>query len=443
MKYTNMKKIDYSEINSYPQIEQGSKGYIFLVLIWFAFLLPAKNWGAFPFIVGHTSLSELAIIAMPFVYALYPQNDAIVSNATYSVLRKAILLFFGFSIFINILQYLIYGGSGMDYFRENRPLIPMYVSLILIYLGPRIKSKLFLVNFCLCLTASFIISLSMFLLDIEFTPFFRTDFDKEAYEVISQGRLYNVNGDFAYLSLSLLVGIGIYRKSLKRLWFFPTFILCCLICLIVAYLSFNRTFIFISLFMLLFFSVRFFSMQTNLIVLVCIILAITTMYFAFNLVEPVRTQIENRLVIPSQNREAFFKSFYYGNRDILYMDYSEVINKFFPIGVPPTVSISEKYLRGQIVSQNTSDISLLNVLFRVGIIPLIIYILIWKMFYKYISAMKVSDTKPIGKTLQLSLLYSLPFMALASFNIDLFVSHYSILFIVFFFLSISTYSSDK
>lgn len=416
--------------------EQGSNGYIFLGLIWLAFLLPSKYWGAFNFIIGHTNLSEMAIIAMPFVYALYPRNDAIVSETKYLRMRKAIFIFFGLILLVNIMQFLIYSGAIKDYILANRSLVPLFVSLALIYMGPRIKSRLLILNIGLCLSLSFAISLLYVFFNLEFTPIFSTELDEEAFEIFAAGRVGNINADYSYLSVYILVLASVYWKYIKKNVLFIVLMASCILGIFVNYMTFNRTFMIISPLMIAFFAYRYFNLRTIMTVIIMVCSSFIFIYYIYTINDIIRYQVDNRIIYTAQSKERFLTSAYYDNRDVLYMSYLEAGEKYFPLGVPPTATVTERYHRGRFLSYNTTDISLLNVFLRFGIITAILFILIGTLFYKYIASKKLENSPVINKIIQLSLLYSLPFMALASFNIDLFVGHYSVLFISILFVSI-------
>jgi len=432
--------MDYSTTNSDIFDEKVSKGYLFIALIWLAFLLPVTAWSAFPFIIGHTNLSELAIIAMPFVYSLYPRNNEIWSSATHSHLRKAILLFFTSVILVNFSQYFFYGGRLSEYFLANRPLIPLFASLALIYFGPRINTKLLVINLCLCLFFSFIISLAFFFLEIGFKPFFYTELDEEAFEIVRQGRLYNVNGAFSFLALGISYGIIKHKEQINPKWLRYVILLCALFSIFVAVLAFNRTFLAIAILFFIYLIIRHFNLQTNTFLMLVAILSISLSYYAYSSDFEVRSQVDRRIFIPLESREALLSSVYYNNRDVLYMDYLDAAKKYSYIGVPPNDILSERIIAGRSVSVNVSDVSLITVLFRFGTLSLIIYLFVFVCYYRYVKNMFLTNTNGLSNTLCFSILVVLPFMFMASFNIDILARHYSVLFIALLTLAITKHS---
>lgn len=410
-------------------------GYLFIFLMWIAFLSPVPYWSAFPFIIGTTNLSELAIIAMPFVYALYPRNKAIPSRTKYRFLRKVILLFVVFSIFINILQFLTYGGSIIDYVRANRHLIPLFVALTLIYLGPRIKPKLLLANLFLCLSVSFIISMIYFFADLDFTPFYATNLDEEAYEVFRGGRLGNINAGFSYLAVGVLAGVNLKKKDLHSVYLYWLSVFVCLLSIVMLFLQFSRTGIGIILLFILFLNIRFFSVRISIITILTLITAVYVLYNAYNYSEVVQRQVESRIISALQGQDELLDSVYFNNRDILYEDYWKAGKKYFLIGVPPTVPITLKYDKGELKAVNLSDISLVTVFLRLGLVTSLIYFSIFVLFYKYLLNIDASKILPWSRVMHFALLYSFPFIVLASFNVDILARHYSILFVALFFLA--------
>jgi len=367
------------------KLERGCKGFIFLILIWIAFILPRPYWSTIPFFIGHTNLSELAIILLPFVYALYPINKEIVTSKEYILLKKTILVFITLFICVNVIQYLAYGGSILDYIRVNHFFIPLYVSMMLIYMGPRIDSKLLLMNLLLCLSFSYFLSLLWFFFDIEITPFFAGSRVKEDFEILREGRIANVNSGFAYIALVILFLISSYRKHLQiKPLLFNALLGCCMLSLILQFLSFNRTFLLISIFFLFFINLKYFKFRTIVITL-CLVSSIgASLYFVYNHSEAVQKQVEQRIFAVMQGQDALLGSVYYNKRDILYQDYLKAGEKYYLLGVPPNVAVTEVFVDGEYRVVNVSDVSLITIFLRVGIIPFFVYIIFGIVFYKYI-----------------------------------------------------------
>jgi len=418
---------------SYPAVV-GAKGKLFLVLLWFAFLLPNAHWTSFPFVIGHSNLSELAMILMPFVYALYPRQSA---SWYTKKLKYAILGFFLFSIFNNILQKLIYGGSIIEFFRVHRSLIPLYVAMMLIYFGPRVRPRLLLYNLAACLSFSFIISLIFFIFNLDFHPLFPAEIRDEAYEIFAKGRLYNVNGGFSYIALALFVNMVSLRHKLKSKKLVFILFTASTLSVVVNVLSFNRTFLIVSI--LFFVTVTPFFVKFKSVVYIWILILALVFFvnYVYKNYEVVKRQINQRIINPIEE-ETLLENVYYGKREYMFENYFSLGKKYFFTGVPPKVSFYTKFIRGDYFDVRVTDISFVTVLLRNGLLSLLFYLYFWYLLYRHLWKSKYRKiSNDWSFLIYRTLLVAIPFMIIASFNIDILARHYSVVFISLFLISLT------
>jgi len=418
---------------SYPA-DVGARGKLFLVLIWFAFLLPNAHWTSFPFVIGHSNLSELALILMPFVYALYPRQSASLYTKK---LKYAILGFFLFSIFNNILQKLIYGGSIIEFFRVHRSLIPLYVAMMLIYLGPRVRPRLLLYNLAACLSFSFIISLIFFIFNLDFHPLFPAEISDEAYEIFVKGRLYNVNSGFSFIALFLIVNMIPLRHKLKPKKMASILLMTCTLSIIVNVLNFSRTFLIVSI--LFFLTVFPFLVKFRYVgyVLILIFTLIFITNYVYKKYDIIKYQIDKRIINPIKEKE-LLESVYYGTRENMYENYLSLGKKYFFTGVPPEVPFYSTFIRGDYLDIRVTDISFVTVLLRNGFLSLLFYLYFFFLLYRNLWKNKYRKMSNYWSFLiYRTLLVAIPFMIIASFNIDILARHYSVVFISLFLISLT------
>lgn len=416
---------------SYP-LKIGARGSLFLALLWIAFLLPNIHWTAFPFIIGHTNLSELALILMPFVYALYPRQRAVWYTKK---LQYAILGFFLFSILNNLFQMAIYGGTITEFFRVHRSLIPLYIAMAIIYLGPRVRPKLLLANLAACLSISFTISIVFFFFDLDFHPLFHAEIDEEAYEILLDGRLYNINAGFSYLALGLMVVILFFRQKLKPKKLVWLLLLACTLSIFTTVLTFNRTSLVIFALFFVLVVPFFFRLRVVFYMMIIFLVIILMGIYSYKHFDFVQRQVDSRITIPLREG-VILESVYYGKREYMYESYLSLGKKYFLIGVPPQMPWFTVFRKDRFLQVRTSDISFVTVLLRNGLLPLLFYFCIGGLLYRGLWKMRIQITDGWSLSLTRSLIITIPIMLIVSFNIDILSRHYSVLLLAFLFVAI-------
>ncbi|MDY6949977.1 MAG: hypothetical protein SWE60_00560 [Thermodesulfobacteriota bacterium] len=412
-------------------------GGLFLVLLWAAFVLPKANWAAFQFVVGHTTFSELSLILMPFIYALYPRQRAFWHTKQ---LRTAIVAFFASCVFCNLAQYLLYGGSITSFCRVHRALIPLYCAMALLYLGPRIRPKAIIGNLGACLSVSFLISLVFFFFDIDFTPFFNAELTEEAYELIRSGRLYNVNAGFGYVALTIIAAFCYYRKKLPKRQSNWLLLFASALSVLASILTYNRTFLVILPLLIAASLLTFFRLRVAFYFILGMCFAVLLGLYGYYQYDRVQRQVDQRIILPLKHQE-ILENVYYGKREVLYEGYFDLAKEYALTGVPPDVPLAVVGFQSREVV--TTDISFATVLLRNGVFSFMAYL--WAGFLVYRNLWKIKDRKegPTAKMLRRSLLLAIPFMLAAGLNIDILARHYPVVFVVLLVTTLRADNTDQ
>ncbi|MDY6838802.1 MAG: hypothetical protein SWH78_12605 [Thermodesulfobacteriota bacterium] len=254
-----------------------------------------------------------------------------------------------------------------------------------------------------------------------------------AYEVVRSGRLYNVNAGFAYLGLAIIAAFSYYRKKAQANRATLFLVVASALAILTCILTFNRTFLFVSPFLIITSLLIFSRFRVVLYLILTVSLAISLGLYSYREAETVRRQVDERIIIPLKHQR-IFENVYYGKRDVLYRSYFEVGKDYFLTGVPPHVPLCIVGLESRQVM--TTDISFVSVVLRNGFFSFLVYCWVGWLIYRSLWKMKNKNEWSQAGMLRRSLLMALPFMAIASLNIDILARHYSIVFVALLIVSV-------
>ena len=379
--------------------------YLFYILLFIGFFLPTNNNFYIPLPGVLLKVNELAFLLLPIVNVLCVSKGSV--RFIDKKLSNRIIIFIGIILFTEFVVKRLYFGQGFgDAFKTIRMGMPLFSSLVLILQGIRVDIKVVWKVLLVAISSSVILSLISLIipLPIYYDLESGADLLKE-----NQGRVMNSNASFGVIGLYLLF-------ENKDKWYNQGRLvrITAILSLIALVIGFNRTYLAILTLEGCYLVYKNFSVKQ-----IVRGIFIAGMFFGVGLYAYfnntiIQRQIDKRILSIVFQETTIAESTISDNRDGIYANIEERLEEgYWVIGLPYKVAIFEGYSpkKGRYKATKT-DISLINLLLRYGILPLIIFIfIIWRLRYH---------------TFRLALfLY-----ALASLNIDSLYGHNSIFFII-------------
>lgn len=415
------------------------KGYFFSFLLALAFLPPDYRLLYFPALGGVIlSAREVCLLILPVVYYFFYPNRSI--HVIGVDLRKLIFVFFGIIVLAEVLKMGFYRQSVFDIAKNIRTGIPLFSGLLIIVQGVKMNPKSCIGMFLGILAISLLLTPLMFLLGIE--PGYRDLGHGEIdLELVRQGRFYNQNFGFAFIGVVALLISGNWKQTGRTDRTIYCFLLAAsAFAVLVAVLTFNRTYLAGISLVSLFCTIRYFRASLVLKVVLVALLGIGPSVLLYKSNDEVQRQVDKRILDVVEDPELFLESVYYDNRDVLYSYYLDRLQQYWMVGLPGYLPVWVS----SVGTNSKSDISLYNIWIRYGVCSFIIFMIIsGKMFFEFRRRLARPEDDNLGSGVLRAVVISLPFYFLAGLNIDALVSHNSIFFILFLLTFSATWAMNE
>ncbi|AQX12437.1 hypothetical protein BAX94_02190 [Elizabethkingia meningoseptica] len=313
-----------------------------------------------------------------------------------------------------ILKPIFYPSLDGSLFYSMRMGLPFFAVLTFFIFGYNFDIKQTWRTICLAVAFSGVLSiLSLYF----YIPFLVSD--DELMQLGTTGRIFNDNSNIGLIMFFILL-------YCKETWLFNGIInkIGVLMGCMLLILSFNRTMLFCVFLLFIFnlFSKKItYKKIINYFFIIC--LCGIVFIFLYNTFPAIKNQIDSRILYlfldSIQSNDRLIES----NRDFIYEGIQKAINDgYWVLGMPYSVPVFYNIFSNTYV--NFTDISIINILLRFGIICLLLVVSLFKRMYQMLTRN--------GKVL-------LFLYFIASANIDLFFRHITVLFIFVFWLILTQY----
>jgi len=399
--------------------------FIFYVLLFIGFFLPTNSNMYLPLPGMLLKVNELAFLLLPIVNYFCSSNEKkLVINRKLSVY---ILLYLGIVVITEFLfKPLIFGQSFGDSFKSFRIGLPFFSSMMLLYSGINANIRIVWKVLLYAVGISVILSILSVFINL---PIYYNKEESDDILQITQGRIINANSSFGIIGLYLL-----YQD--KNKWYNKGKLVkyVSILSIIILVLSFNRTYLALLLFEFLFIARKSMSIKTFSKILLYPSLLLLSTFLLYNNNEYVKKQVDNRVFSIVFEDNSIKESAIDGNRDMIYKGaLGKIDDGYWFIGLPynTPIYINTSIFLKEPTPMNVTDTSLLNVLLRYGIIPLILFCLIYRRIFKIFKSY--------------NLVIVLIIFTLASLNIDSLFRHNSVFFIIIIIslLSLKPYEKNN
>lgn len=377
--------------------------YIFCFLLFAGFFLPT-NSTFYPLGLPLTT-REFAFILLPLVNLCCWSTKSVKlydKNTQYLILFFiALVLFTEF-----VLKIVIFGTSLLSPFKVIYVSLPLFSCYFLLLTGIKANVEMVWRTMLLAVISSVIISLVAL---VYFIPIYS---DNEEVDILvsTMGRLGNSNAPFGIIGLYLLF------KD-KEKWYNKGILpkLASILSIMALLLTFNRTYLILAVIGTFYLCVFTLSWKTIKGIFVVSIVVFFTIFVAYHKSEPIKEQIDNRILSIFFDRSTVLESAVQGNRDVIYQGVQKRIEQgYWVIGMPFETPIFVWEDKG--AEMKITDTTIFNILLRFGIIPLFLFLLIYFRLYKKANSSFVT--------------YPFVIYFFAALNMDALFRHNSVLFLV-------------
>ncbi len=395
---------------NFPQYKLLKKFFLFFLFL--AFALPR----AYILPIGFAlEFRELAFLMLPvFNILARKENHFLFESVKHRKIKRGIHWFIIVVIFTEfLLKGVLFDQSFDEGIKSMRLGLPLFSGLLLVTQGLNVNVNQAWRTLLLAILTSVLLSFTNFFFPLPFI----TSLNDEEVQPLFTGRLGNLNFSFGIVGLYLLMtntssvymNGGLVRRSS----------LAAIVALIGA---FNRTYLVI---LVLEFGVLFskkYSLKKILKMTLLMSVFFSTLIYLNNNNLVLRNQVEKRFISILSGEISVEESFLVDNRDYIYESIVNRISEGYWItGLPyktPIFVREARYNRNE-MNMSKTDISIVNILLRFGIIPLLILV------YVLVTMVKLRF-----------LFFNLTFIfyLLASINIDALFNQNSAFFIFFIFL---------
>ena len=349
---------------------------------------------------------EFAFFLLPIVNLLCrSKNKVWIADRK---LKSLIAWFLIIIIFTELFKHLYFDEGLGNVFKTIRIGLPLFSSLLLVYTGIRADIKKVWRTLLWAISVSSVLTL---ITPFVFLPIYPSIEGENILEA-AKGRLMNSNASFG------IIGVYLLYKD-KNHWYNNGMLpkLTALLSIAVLILTFNRTYLALLVLAFLYLSFTEFSLRKAFKIISIPIVAIIIFLTVYNFSEVIQRQVDKRIFDIVLGTTLLKESVYENNREGIYDGIINRINEgYWAFGLPYTTEIFVLYKTdGTIYKASKTDVSIINVLLRYGLVPLIFFLLILLRTYRL-------DFEIVKFAI---LLYSL-----GSLNIDSLLAHNSIMFLL-------------
>jgi hypothetical protein len=381
--------------------------YLFLITLFLGFFLP--NNSSYNIDIGGFDLQirELGFFLLPFFnYLSINQNKYTLNNKKLKIYIYILLIIITLTEFFKMLYY---GYSLYGFVSSISFGLPLFSSLILVFQQVRTNLKLVWQTLLFALSVSFLFSITSIFINL---PIYQ-NLEGENYLEVVRGRIINSNASFGIIGLFLLL-------SSNKEWYNKELIvkITSLLSIIGLLLTFNRTYLLLAIFAVLFLIFKRTGKRVFIKVIFTIFVLSLVFNFAYKNFDVVKSQIDRRIISIINRETTIYESAFDNNRNyIINATINKIKDGYWAFGLPHDAIIVNYWHRN--TTARLTDTSIINILLRYGIIPLFLVIIT---FYQML---KINKDKNF---------YFLFFIFLiASINVDSIMRHNSILFLIIFF----------
>ena len=337
---------------------------LFYILLFIGFVLPTNNAFYLPLPGVMLSIRELAFLLLPLINAFCNS-----SNRSFSVTRKVkgtILVFLGIVLFTEFFKMLAFGQGAGDAFKALRIGFPLFSSLLLLWQGIRVDIRLVWKVLLWAIAISVILSIvSTFV----YLPIYHNAEDDDILSA-SQGRLGNANSSFGLIGLYLLFKDRDKWFNRGRLPLYAS-----ILGIISLLLTFNRTYLTVFFIFLTYLSFTTLSIKTAFKIIAVPVAFLGILMITYNYSPVIRDQIDKRILSIIFEETTIAESTIESNRDKIYDGIQlKIAQNYWIVGLPYREDIFVYFKLGEYRGAKKTDISLVNILLRHGIIPLFLFL---------------------------------------------------------------------
>jgi hypothetical protein len=384
------------------------------IFVFFVFIIPVPS--RFGFNVGpvFTNPSELASLAIPFIYLLC-------AKAKYNLIPRSVRLISWVFVGVLVCVILVRVVSGIASFgstiREIRIILPFVSSLVFVCVKTRGNVDLVLKYIYGAIISSVFFSIILVILPIGLNVPIN----------INYGRLGNQNSELIIYFLAFATAV--FSSRVRFSW---VELVVSMSVLIAGILSFIRTLLGLALVAALAMPLYLRSMKAVYAILGAVLFLVLTAVAAVTASSEIRWQVQQRIFVVTQGKEASLNNLIYQNREALYDNYKVLLSKYWFLGVPSNVPVSSAVRSdGHVVDRRDTDLSILTVWLNFGVLVGLMFIVLWvAVFWSQVMHLR-SRVPIVNRSICLALAFSLPFYFIASLNIDVLSKHYVATFLLF------------
>lgn len=365
------------------------------------------------------SINELTFILLPIINLLcYSQYNIIIKKPR---IKRIILLLFVILFFNEVVvKNLFYGQSVIEAFKSIRIGFPLFSGLILIVQGLRVDIRMVWKTLLIALCFSEILSYVSLVIDL---PIYQDIEGGANLLEEKKGRLGTANSTFGIIGLYLLI-------QDKDKWFNQGKLvkITSVLSLIGLLLGFNRTYLALIFCEVLYLTRKQFSIKKAMKILFFVGTLLGIGIYIYNTNVLIKNQIDRRILSIVLGEESLAESTIESNRDLIYDNIADRIEEnHWIIGLPYRIPVFGNYnIFNEYKTYSKTDISLINILLRYGILVLILFLVILRRMYR--------------EKYFIPIVFWVYF--LASFNTDSLLNQNSVFFL-FLFSFIINYNSKK
>lgn len=404
------------------------------------FIEPLKNLFVFPFLGFYLNISELGLAVFAVGYfSSGPDLSKGVGKAITVLSWVTLLVILTSEAF----KYFDFGHGLISIIRVNRIQFPGLAALLILGLGYRPGARSIVPAIFVGIMVSSGLALTFGILGIRPTnPFVNLSVTDLALQENS-GATGRFGGNLASLGVLAILLIYFYGSSRRSFtissnWRMVTLAATILTIAIMA-ASFNRTLLLASIITLSFVLIFHFRIKAFLMGIISTFVIFLTALSLMQINEGVARQVDKRIAIIFEGKEAILESVYYGNREHIYEQAIESISQHWLLGLPYGEPIFVAYRGISPTPFFYTDISFFNVFARYGILAGFLFLnLIILLIY---NAYRMRNVFPMAELNMLSktMLYGWPIYVLISFNYDVFLRHPPVLFFILVTLHLGFY----
>ena len=364
---------------------------------------------------------EFAFLLLPVVNLFCWSNRGI--SIAGSKLKTLIAWFLIIILFNELFKHLYYDEGIGNAIKTIRMGLPLFSSLLLVYTGIRADIEKVWHTLLYAISVSAVLTL---ITPFVFLPIYPTVEGQNILEAL-YGRLVNSNNPFGFIGIYLLF------KDKGR-WYNQGWlpIITALLSIASLMLSFNRTYLALMVLAYVYLFFTEFSFRNIFKIVSLPIIAIGMFLAAYNYSEAIKNQVNLRIFDIVMGPTLLSESVYENNREVIFDGVSNrIFQGYWLFGLSYDTPVFSSYngSNNEYSGVPSTDTSVVNILLRYGIIPLLFFLVI---FYHLFSRSKPGV-----------FIFSFSIYSLASLNTDAFFKDNSILFLLAIYLIQNYYPKSK